>query len=319
MNSLELSIIKVVAYFDVFKYPLLKNEIGYFLDQKYDEKSLNHGLKKLVDNEVIFHINEFYSLSNDVSLVERRIKGNNAAVKELKKAKKAANFLAKWFPYIKGIAISGSLSKNFASKDSDFDFFVITTINRLWICRFVFVIFHRIICLFGYKKMFCLNYMLDETVFEIDEKNIFTAIEIATLIPCYGNDVNNNFFYSNNWVEEFLPNHVIQSNEKESVKPSLIKRMFEQLLNNNFGDTLNNAILKFCIRRWQKLFAKNKYSETGFRLGGVIASSHLFKPMPQLFQKKIITSFNERFGAAKNITAEKMYFDINKSSLKKSG
>jgi predicted nucleotidyltransferase len=51
------------------------------------------------------------------------------AVKHIKKAKAVAKFLS-WFPYIRGIAISGSLSKNFADENSDLDFFIITAANR---------------------------------------------------------------------------------------------------------------------------------------------------------------------------------------------
>jgi hypothetical protein len=305
MNSLELSILKAVSYFDVFKYPVSKNEIGYFLDQKFDENALNHALNSLLRNEVLFQLGDFYSLSNDISLVERRIEGNNAAVNELLKAKKAAGFLYKWFPYIKAVAISGSLSKNFAYKDSDFDSFVITSTNRLWVSRFVFVFFHRVISLFGYKKTFCLNYMLDEVAFEIDEKNIFTAIEIATLLPCNGGQDYNKFFSINNWVGEFLPNYFIKTVEEQEVHPGILKGIIERLLNNSLGDRMNTWILKIYSKRWQKLFAKNKHTETGFRLGGVIADAHIFKPLPQFFQKKVITSFNERFTTAKKSMIEK--------------
>ncbi len=291
MNSLELSILKAVSYFDVFKYPVSRNEIGYFLDQKYDESALNRALNNLLKNEVLFQLYDFYSLSNDISLVERRIEGNNAAVNELRKAKKAASFLYKWFPYIKAVAISGSLSKNFADEKSDFDFFVITSTNRLWISRFFFVFFHRIVSLLGHKKLFCLNYMLDEIAFEIDEKNIFTAIEIATLLPCNGGEDYNKFFCINNWVEDFLPNHFSKTVEEENVRPGFLKKLIERLLNNGLGDKINARILRFYSKRWGKLFAKNKHSETGFRLGGVIANAHIFKPLPQFFQKKVITSF----------------------------
>lgn len=315
--NIELSILKTVAYFDVFKYPLSKNEIGYFLDQKYDDKALSNAINNLIETDVLFQLNDFYSLSNDASLVSRRIHGNNAAVAELKKAKKVAKFLYKCFPFIKGIAISGSLSKNFAYKDSDFDFFVITSANRLWICRFIFVIFHRVILLFGFKNMFCLNYMIDENAFEIVEKNVFTAIEIATLLPCNGAEEYKRFFNANNWVEDFLPNHFVKRVEDEKVRPFFVKRMLERLLDNRFGDMMNIRILNFCKKRWKRLFAKNIYSETGFRIGGVIADEHIFKPLPQLFQKKIITSSNERFSDAKKIMTEKMYFDT-KSVLRKS-
>jgi len=79
-------------------------------------------------------LGEFYCLFNNYALAERRKKGNDAAAKLLKKADKAANFIAA-FPFVKGVAISGSLSKKFADEDADIDFFIITAANRLWLAR----------------------------------------------------------------------------------------------------------------------------------------------------------------------------------------
>lgn len=308
MNSLELSILKTVAYFDVFKYPVSRNEIGYFLDQKYDEKALSKALNNLLSHEVLFQLGNFYALSNDANLVERRIEGNNAATDELRKAKKASAFLYRWFPFINGIGISGSLSKNVAYKDSDFDFFIITAENRLWIARTIFIFFYRVACLVGLKRMFCLNYLIDEKMLEIEEKNIFTAIEISTLLVCDGKDVYEKFFKANQWVENIMPNYSPRFSEERFIKPAVFRRIIERLFNNEFGNKTNEKILKFYQRRWQKLSAKNIFTPKGFQLGGMVVTSHICKPLPQHFQQKILNYFTERFENAKKTMSEKLYF-----------
>jgi hypothetical protein len=316
MHFLETSILKTVAYFDVFKYPLLKREIGYFLDQQFDEGIFNTTLQSLIDNKVLYKLDNFYSLHNDISLVKRRIEGNNVAINELKKAKKASAFLYRWFPFMKGIGISGSLSKNFATENSDYDFFIITSKNRLWISRTIFIIFFKIACIFGFRKMFCLNYIIDETALEIPEQNIFTATEIATLLVCDGKNVYEEFFNANKWTEDVMPNYSARLSELNFTKPSLFKKLLERFLKGKAIDKLNKRILHFYERRWKKLFAKNILTPKGSKEGGMIITANVCKPMPQYFQQSILDCFNEKFKAAKNVMAEKLYFDTE-NSLKK--
>lgn len=306
MQSIEISILKTAAYFDVFQYPLTKQEISYFMDQQCDEYSLDITLGYLIDNEVLFKLGDFYSLSNDMQLLERRLKGNNAAFKELKKAKRTSAFLYRWFPFITGIGISGSLSKNVAHKHSDFDFFIITAENRLWISRTIFILFYHVACLFGLKKRFCLNYLIDEEALEIEEKNIFTATEVSTLLICDGRDVCQRFFDQNKWVENLMPNYKPRIFETNLTKQNLFRKSVEKLFNNQLGSFLNKKILQFYERRWKKLSAKNKFTLKGFKLGGMIITPHICKPMPQHFQQTILNKFNERFEKAKNLMSDKL-------------
>jgi hypothetical protein len=57
------------------------------------------------------------------------------------------------------------------------------------------------------KNWFCLNYFIDEEKLQIKEQNIFTAVEVATLMPLKGRTVFKDFFQANDWVYQYLPNH----------------------------------------------------------------------------------------------------------------
>ena len=89
------------------------------------------------------------------------------------------------FPFTRAIMISGSLSKNYADEASDVDYFIIVKPGRLWIARTLLIIYKRIF-LMNSKKYFCVNYFIDEDHLEIEEKNLFTAVELTTLIPIHG-------------------------------------------------------------------------------------------------------------------------------------
>jgi len=140
--TIRKDILATLAYFNMFEYPLKKNEIFIFLGHCNDYHEFEQALNNLLSDSAIFKIGDFYSLQNDFEIAMRRYRGNEKAILMLKKAEKAATIIAA-FPFVKGVAVSGSLSKYFADDQSDIDFFIITTSNRLWIARSFLHIFKK--------------------------------------------------------------------------------------------------------------------------------------------------------------------------------
>src|SRR5688572_30443736 len=179
------SILKVLAYFDIFQYPLTKAEIRKFLGKALPEVNFEESLQLMVNNQTVFLYNDFYSLHNNSLLAFRRKEGNSRAEKLVPKAFRIGRFLFR-FPFVRAVCISGSLSKNFADEKADIDFFIITKTGRLWIARTIMHLFKKITFLTGHQHYFCMNYYIDEKALLIEEQNIFTAIEVATLVPICG-------------------------------------------------------------------------------------------------------------------------------------
>jgi hypothetical protein len=292
MQPLKHSILKVIAYFDVFDYPVTVDEIKLYIDTPFTESELCFALHQLQQYNTVYRFSKFYSLRNEYALVERRLNGNMLAEKKLKQAARISKFLM-WFPYIKGVAVSGSLSKNFAYEGGDIDFFIITTASRLWLTRTFFTAFYYLAKFIGLKDFFCLNYFIDEQALEIPEKNLFTAIEIATLKVQQGKGVFDVFFESNKWVCGYLPNCNIQNTAAGDGKP-YITRFIQWLFNNNLGNKIDDAINNFYKKRWTKLMAKKLYAKNGFLYGSYIADKHACKHIPHYFQEKILRKYEEK-------------------------
>src|SRR6185295_5408096 len=117
------SIFKVLAYFDIFNYPLTLEEIYSCLDHKAVVKDVEMALEQLVAGNRIYRLGNFYSLQADPALRSRRTTGNYKADELLTIAYKIGGFLYQ-FPFVRGIGISGSLSKNFADQHTDIYFFI---------------------------------------------------------------------------------------------------------------------------------------------------------------------------------------------------
>jgi len=115
LSDIRENILATLAYFDLFNYPITRGEIYLFLQNKYDYEVFDDALNGLLKGGVIYLFDKFYSLKNDHYLVVRRNEGNQKAQELIKIAEKVGSILIK-FPYVRGIAISGSLSKNYATK-----------------------------------------------------------------------------------------------------------------------------------------------------------------------------------------------------------
>jgi len=287
--SIKKDILATIAYFNMFEYPLKKNEIFLFLGHSDDFSEFERALNFLTNDSVIFKIGEYYSLHNNFALAMKRQKGYEKAIRMLKKAEKAARLISA-FPFIKGVAISGSLSKYFADDQTDVDFFIITAPNRLWIARTFLHLFKKLTYLLNMQDFFCMNYFIDESEPLILEKNIYTATEVTTILPIRGVQTFEIFFKANGWTKNFLPNRSIYLQEIKETKKTWLRYLTEKLLDNPLGDSLDNFLMKLTAKSWNSKTLSNKRNNKGILLSMHIGK-HFSKPNPEIFQKRLLQRY----------------------------
>jgi hypothetical protein len=195
------------------------------------------------------------------------------------------------FPYVRGVLLSGSISKGYMDEKADIDYFIITEPNRLWIARILLALFKKMFLLNSYK-FFCINYFISTTELEIEEKNIYTAIELATLIPMYGADVYNDFYEANQWIKTYVPNYPKRDVAKlPTFKKKVIQKVIESLLNRRFGDYVDDKIMKKFIRFDEKRYGE--LDEDTFRLA-FKTRRNISKHHPNFFQKRVLESLRKK-------------------------
>jgi len=295
----ETGILRIMAYFDIFQYPLTKKEITQFLPELFSDAKLDPILQSMVLNKTVFLHSDFYSLHDNPLLACRRKEGNLRAKNLIPKGYSIGKFLYR-FPFVRAIAISGSLSKNFADENADIDFFIITKANRLWIARTIMHLFKKLTFITGHQHYFCMNYYIDEEALLIQDKNIFTAIEIDTLLPVGGYRTLNEFFEVNNWSSEFI-NGAAKLNatigDKKDVKP-LYKNFSEWFFNNRFGDHLDKWLMGVTTRRWQKKNLKGIRNKNG-RTMNLVTGRHFSRSNPGAFQEKVLFLYKQKLNDLK--------------------
>jgi predicted nucleotidyltransferase len=309
ITDMELPVVKenilaTLAYFDLFNYPLTRVEIYLFLQNKYDYDFFDDALESLLLSGHIFLFDKFYTLHNDHYLVVHRLTGNKKADELIKIALRVGELLIR-FPYVRGIAISGSLSKNYADEKSDIDLFIITAKNRLWIARTFMHCLKKLTFLVKKEDYFCMNYYIDEQHLEIPEKSIYTAIEVGTLIPLQGDITFEKFYSANLWIKNFIPNKIMRVSSAKPVKAFACKSFVEWMLNNRIGNAIDNMLLHITTSRWLKKTRLNKQNNHGLLLS-LKTGKHFAKPDPVNFQSILLARYDRKLKQLLNDYEAKM-------------
>jgi len=294
----ELAILKTLVYFDIFDYPLSQKDIKSFLECHLPDEALAGALRQLISDRIIFKTGEFYSLRNNLQKAEKRLQGNLRAQKLLPRASKIGAFLYK-FPFVRAVAVSGSLSKNYADEKADIDFFIIAKENRLWIARTILHLFKKLTFLIGRQHFYCMNYFIDEKALIIPERNIYTAMEVVTLMPLAGNYTMNKFFEVNSWTEKWFPEYKLAENLRIFQKESWFKRFTERFLNKRRGDRLDDFLFTLTTRRWQKKAREGRKNSKG-KVMNLITGKHFSKSNPEAFQEKVVAMYQNKIDQLEN-------------------
>lgn len=294
MRKLEKEIIKTLLYFDIFSFPLKEEEIRRFCSVKVDHADLALPLNRLLEQEHIYRYGKYYQLTPERAPVNSREKKHHISLQKLEIAHQSARIISQ-FPFVRGVAISGSLSKYSADEKADIDFFIITRSNRLWITRSLLHFFKKLTYLVGKQHHFCMNYFLDECELELKDKNIFTAIESVTVMPLYGTSSHRQFFDKNRWLVHYLPNGYADINLNGSIsnRTSWLKKLGEWCFTGRWGNWLNRQLLNLTMWWWRRKFKGQgypmQYFNNDFRSTPGESKNH-----PNDYQRHIMNTYDKK-------------------------
>ncbi|HEX6914707.1 MAG TPA: hypothetical protein VF145_05675 [Chitinophagaceae bacterium] len=203
LNDIARSIIRTLLYFRVFRYPIRRQELFNYVSSE-NRIEVQSVLAHLISDELVKCEGDFIWVMDEDGGIPNRLRGNASAEKYLSVAKRHARMLS-WFPFIKCICVSGSLSKYYMDSKSDIDYFIIAKKRRLWLTKLLMSLIVETLELLRLEKYFCPNYIITENNLEITDRNIFSAMEIITLIPLYNQDEYERFLAANDWIREYFP------------------------------------------------------------------------------------------------------------------
>ncbi|MBU1165168.1 hypothetical protein KKA15_06455 [Patescibacteria group bacterium] len=221
------SILKTIAYFDIFDYPLTQFEVWKWLYKCQGTSVKVQGgscrlldvineLEQLVTDNQLETQNGFYFLPGRSDTVKIRMDRYNIAEIKYKKAIRMAKFFS-MIPHNKMIAVCNTLGYSNSREGSDIDLFIITAKNRIWLTRLLSVFFLKILGLRPkgkkIKDKFCLSFFISEDNLNIEnlgmgEQDIYFQFWVTQLVPIYNTqNLYEKFLDANSWVKSYLPNN----------------------------------------------------------------------------------------------------------------
>jgi hypothetical protein len=281
-----------ICYFDVFHHPVTLIEIFEFSKSETSYERVKAVLQELMEMDLISVHDDFYFLNPmNSSLLVKRSESEERFYKKQRTIKFFADLISR-FPFVESVSISGSCSKGLFDKDGDVDYFIITSPQRVWLCRTMLIAFKKIF-LFNSKKYFCVNYFVDINQMEIPDKNTFVACEIKTLVPVSNKATFEKFLEKNTWTEYFLPNKTHYNafflNEKKPKK--YLFGWIEWFLSKPVGNVLDKWCFEWTLSKWKKKFSHFSLADFDLNLRSKKAVS---KHHPRGYQQKVLLEWNKR-------------------------
>jgi hypothetical protein len=202
--SLERAIVEAVAYADVFDYPLTADEVHRYLNGVTASRA---GVRATLANgrlvpRLLSHAGRYYCLRGREAVIETRRERARLSATYWRRALGYGRLIA-GLPFVRLVAVTGALAMDNVA-DDDVDYMIITEPGRLWSCRALVVAVVRWAALGGITL--CPNYFLSENALVLSERSLFTAHEVAQMVPLAGWDTYDTFRRLNRWTERFLPN-----------------------------------------------------------------------------------------------------------------
>jgi hypothetical protein len=266
MTDIEKDVLKVIAYFSFFGYPVTAFEIWKWQFQPSDYYSLDEIFEALDSSqwlsERIQKKDGHFALGDIKSQLKTRHRHYLQAVKKYKKLQTVLNYVAR-VPGIEAVAICNSLPFHFTRAESDIDLFVVTEDGKLWSSRFMAVLPMLLLRQRPgeVKKspvdmsFFVAKSALGLKEFRLKDKDPYFSFWTRSLLPVY--EKHPGFFHifqkENAWAQRDLPNST------PSNRPASFRRRYSGSLPAFISETFAQKISK---RRLPKSLLEQANTDT---------------------------------------------------------
>jgi hypothetical protein len=203
----------------------------------------------LEEDHLVMRVGDYFVLPAREEIVSIRVQREVRSRKLLPRAIQYGRILGA-LPYVRMVALTGSLAVLNVSNVVDFDYMLVTAPGRLWTARAFAIALNRFARVQGHTL--CPNLIISENVLEWPVQNLYSARELYQMIPITGFDVYSRLMDANQWVRSFLPNAVMGSGVSTVPhgRVPALQSLFEFPLRGKLGESIeywemNRKIARF--------------------------------------------------------------------------
>ncbi len=270
-TPLQQSIQRTLAYFDMFNFPLTKEELFRYLWQAPSTLTYDRFTAELEAEAAVEKTYGYYHLPGKAAIVETRRRSTLVSDRKLKRARLAA-WLLHSVPFLKAIFVSSSVAAETAYPQSDIDFFIIAAPARVWIVRLFANLILRTLGLRVYgkkrKNRMCLCFFVDTNhlnlePYRIEKDDIHFMYWLSSMLPVY--DEKNyfgDFIKANKWVGNYLPNIQLSSKAQPTAGHLKLQRWRRDPSTSlRFARNDSGKVGKWWKKMWEAMWA-GAYGDT---------------------------------------------------------
>jgi len=260
LPEIERAILATVSYRDLFDYPVTPAEIHRYL----------HGVKCAPDSvqgalqgsefadRYLASDGEYFALKGRDTLFDLRRNRERRAEALWSKALRHGAVLAS-LPFVRMVAVTGSLAVNNPGHDADTDFMLVTDSGRLWTARLLARTLQALNSTMSSGEL-CVNHLVTTRALELQGPSLYVAQELTQMVPLFGTDTYASLREHNPWTAAHLPN---------AGGPPPVQRRCEPRAKNLRGmvQRLCRSRLGGGIEAWECRRKLHKYNETEFLMG----------------------------------------------------
>jgi hypothetical protein len=238
LSVLDRAVVESVAYSDVFDYPVTLEEIRRSLPIIATDADVEASLQAV--RHYVSSGSPYYVLAGREALAETRARRAEASRRLLRRAGFYGRLIAR-LPFVRMVAVTGSLAVDNAEEDHDIDYMIVTAPGRVWLARALSIVVVRFAALRGLTL--CPNYVLSQSALTLPERDAYTARELLQMRVLAGHGVYAHLLERNAWWFDLLPNWRPAVSNGET-KRGLVRRLGEWLLGGSLGDALERRLLR---------------------------------------------------------------------------
>ena len=245
---LDLAILRAVAFADVFDHAPTIRELQRHLTVAASAGEVERRLtgSPILAERLVHRAGHVVTAGRE-SLVARRSGRARTSARLWPRARLLGRLIGR-LPYVRMVAVTGSLAVDAPGDDADIDLFVVVADGRLWLARALVVAIVRLAAPAGIRL--CPNYLLAERAMELDEddRTYGTAREIAQMVPLAGLGTYERFLARNAWYRTFQPNHEPVRAPRDD-RPGLVRRVVERIGRTRPFDRIERWEMRRKVRR----------------------------------------------------------------------
>jgi hypothetical protein len=252
IEAIRTGLLLAVAYGDVFDYAMTIEEIQrYLVGARASATTIRHIARDEAGQaEQLSQQGELVCLAGREELFEIRKRRQSSAKERWPAARVYGRILA-GLPFVRMVAVTGSLAMDNLEAGGDIDYLVVTAVGRVWLCRAMTILVVRWAARRG--ERLCPNYFLSQDHLESKPYSLYNAHELAHMVPLNNLDLYARMRASNLWTGWYLPNansapkHTLLDRAGRWVRPA--QRLGEACLSGRLGGMLENWEMKRKIER----------------------------------------------------------------------